>query len=53
MAPFLCRCPNTGQGWIADDPTDPGNSTYETVVCTARTRLHWVNPKTGSAREPP
>ena len=50
MAPFLYRCPNTGQsvqGWIADDPTDLGDNAYETLICTACTRLHLVNPKTG------
>lgn len=50
MAAFLYRCPNTGQhvqGWMADDPTDLGDNTYETVMCTACTRLHLVNPKTG------
>ena len=43
MAPFLYRCPNTGQhvqGWIADDPTDLGDNAFETVMCTACTRLH-------------
>ena len=50
MASFLYRCPKTGQhvqGWIADDPTDLGDDTYETVMCTACTRPHLVNPKTG------
>jgi hypothetical protein len=49
MAPFLYRCPNTGQhvqGWVADDPTDLRDDTYETVICTACTRLHLVKPKT-------
>jgi hypothetical protein len=50
MAPFLYRCPNTGlnvQGWVADDPTERDKETYETVTCTACTRLHVVNPSTG------
>ena len=50
MAPFLYRCPNTGQhvqGWVANDPTDLRDDAYETVICTACTRLHLVNPKTG------
>jgi hypothetical protein len=50
MATFLYRCPNTGQrvqGWIADDPTNLGDNTYETMIFTACTRLHLINPKTG------
>jgi len=51
MAPFIYRCPATGmkvQGWFADDPSsENGNEVYETVVCTACTRVHLVNPKTG------
>ena len=49
MPPFLYRCPNTGQrvqGFIADDPTEDEGE-FEAVVCTACTRLHWVNTKTG------
>src|SRR5580698_5826238 len=43
MAPFTYRCPNTGlkvQGWIADEPTDDGAETYESVTCLVCTRLH-------------
>jgi hypothetical protein len=50
MAVFIYRCPATGlnvQGWLADDPTSADDNTYETVVCTACTRIHLVNPKTG------
>ena len=50
MAPFLYRCPNTGrqvQGWIADDPTDEDDDTYQSLECLACTRVHLVNPKTG------
>jgi hypothetical protein len=35
------------QGWVADDPTEPGNEIYETITCTACTRLHAVSPATG------
>ena len=52
MAAFIYRCSSTGlnvQGWIADDPTEGEGKTYEAVTCTACTRLHWVNPKTGKA----
>jgi hypothetical protein len=51
MEPFIYRCPATGmkvQGWSADEPSSEiGNEVYETVVCTACTRVHLVNPKTG------
>jgi hypothetical protein len=50
MAPLIFRCPSTGlnvQGWIADDPTEGEAESYETVTCTACTRVHLVNPKTG------
>jgi len=50
MAAFLYRCPNTGlnvQGWVADDPTERGDETYEPLACPACTRTHLVNPKTG------
>jgi hypothetical protein len=49
MPGFLFRCPDTGlnvQGWVADDPTER-DDTYEPVTCTACTRVHLVNPKTG------
>jgi len=51
MASFIFRCPNTGlnvQGWVADDPTEPGKEIYETITCTACTRLHAVRPATGN-----
>ena len=50
MVTFIYRCPVTGlnvQGWIADDPTESGAETYEPITCTACTRIHLVNPKTG------
>ena len=49
MAPFLYRCPNTGQNvqaWIADGPSHGDHDTYEGILCTACGRLHLVNPKT-------
>ena len=48
MAAFLYRCPNTGlnvQGWVADDPT--ADDSFRAVICTACTRAHLVNPRTG------
>jgi hypothetical protein len=49
MAPFLFRCPNTGQnvqGWSADEVTDE-DDTYQSFQCIACTRVHPVNVKTG------
>jgi hypothetical protein len=51
MATIIYRCPTTGlnvQGWFADDPvrTD-ADDTYESLICTACTMLHLINPKTG------
>jgi hypothetical protein len=34
------------QGWI-DDPAESEAESYEAVTCTACTRLHLINPKTG------
>ena len=50
MATFLFRCPNTGlkvQGWVADDPSEGDDNTYESMSCAACAQLHLVNPKTG------
>ena len=49
---FLYRCPKTGldvQAWTIEDPAEgQGNHmSYEQVACTACTRTHFVNPKTG------
>jgi hypothetical protein len=48
MAIFVFRCPNTRlrvQGFVADDPAD--TEAFEPVTCTACTRVHLINPKTG------
>ncbi len=50
MPAYLYRCPATGlnvQGWIADDPAQRDESSLEAVTCTACTRVHLVNPRTG------
>ena len=50
MATFLYRCPITGlnvQGWVADDPSERDEHSYEPVSCHACRRVHLVNPKTG------
>jgi hypothetical protein len=51
MANVVFKCPRTGmnvQHWIAEGTlqNDP-RSTYETVVCKACTRLHFINRTTG------
>ena len=49
MPVFLYRCPHTGlnvQGWSADQPGEE-DSAFEPVTCTACTRVHLVDPKTG------
>jgi hypothetical protein len=50
MPTFIYRCLATAlnvQGWVADDPTEGEAETYEPMTCTACTRIHLVNPKTG------
>jgi len=45
MAPFLYRCPNTGQhvqGWSAEEVSANQADTYETVQ-----QAHLVSPLTG------
>ena len=50
---FMYRCPRTGlmvQGWIADEPMS--GETDKSVTCTACSRVHLINPKTGKILEP-
>jgi hypothetical protein len=50
MTHFIFKCPHTGMNvhWQTDDiaPDDP-QCTYETVVCQACSRLHFINRTTG------
>jgi hypothetical protein len=51
MGHIIFKCQRTGmnvQHWLADDP-EPSNaySSYETVVCKACSRLHFINRSTG------
>src|SRR3974390_300801 len=51
MGHILFKCPRTGlnvQHWLAEE-VEPDNpqSSYETVVCKACTRLHFINRATG------
>ena len=46
---LLFTCPVTGmsvQHWL-DDDNDAQHDEYETVVCNACTRLHFINRRTG------
>jgi len=50
MPTFLYRCPASGyrvQGFVADDPIEKTGHVYEPVTCTACSRIHLVNPRTG------
>ena len=52
---FVFRCPNTGlnvQGWVVEDPSERETNSYEAVTCTACTRVHLVDPKTGKILGP-
>jgi hypothetical protein len=51
MGPIIFKCPRTGmnvQHWLTTEP-EPGHpqSSYETVVCKACSRLHFVNRESG------
>ncbi|MBV8699431.1 MAG: hypothetical protein JO052_16465 [Bradyrhizobium sp.] len=50
MPHLLFKCPRTGmnvQHWLAEpDPGDP-RLVYESVVCKACTRIHFINSSTG------
>jgi hypothetical protein len=49
MGTMLFTCPVTEmsvQHWL-DDDNDAQHDEYETVVCNACTRLHFINRKTG------
>ncbi|WP_349509693.1 hypothetical protein [Bradyrhizobium sp. Tv2a-2] len=51
MGNVLFRCPRTAlnvQHWLADEVgPDDAQCSYETVVCKACTRLHFINRRTG------
>jgi hypothetical protein len=48
MTAFLFRCPATGYSVqaVVADPV-PDGDVYQSVTCTACSRTHLVNPKTG------
>jgi hypothetical protein len=51
MGNIVFKCPRTGmnvQHWLADEPApDDPHCTYETVVCQACSRLHFINRSSG------
>lgn len=51
MGNIVFRCPRTGlnvQHWQAEEPSpDDPQRTYESIVCNACTRIHFVNRRTG------
>lgn len=50
MGNIIFKCPRTGwnvQHWLDEpDPDDP-NCTYESVVCQACSRIHFINRSNG------
>lgn len=51
MGHIIFKCPRTGmnvQHWLADDPaSDDSTSNYETVVCQACSRFHFIHRSSG------
>ncbi len=51
MGNIVFRCPRTGlnvQHWVADEVTpERPHGTYDTVLCKACTRFHFVHRSTG------
>jgi hypothetical protein len=51
MGNVVFKCPATGmnvQHWLADEPpADDPQCTFETVVCQACSRLHFINRASG------
>jgi hypothetical protein len=51
MNNIIFKCPRTGmnvQHWLADGPAlDDPQGSYETVVCKACSRIHFINRSNG------
>ncbi len=50
MSNVIFKCPNTAlnvQHWLDDAEPDHPSSAYETVVCQACNRLHFINRSSG------
>jgi hypothetical protein len=51
MSNVVFKCPRTGlnvQHWLEESKLDDPHSTYESVICKACTRLHFINRSTGT-----
>ena len=51
MGNVIFKCPNTGlnvQHWLDDNEPEISPSAYETVVCQACNRLHFINRSNGN-----
>ncbi len=51
MGNFVFKCPRTGlnvQHWLDEPAPSDSRSTYESVICKACTRLHFINRSTGA-----
>ncbi len=50
MGHVIFKCPQTGmnvQHWLDEAEPEGPSSAYETVVCQACSRLHFINRSTG------
>ena len=50
MGNVVFKCPRTGlnvQHWLDDSKPGDQSRTYESVVCNACTRLHFINKSNG------
>jgi len=50
MGNIIFKCPQTGlnvQHWLDEEEPDDPSSAYETVVCKACSRLHFINRSSG------
>jgi hypothetical protein len=50
MGNLVFKCPHTGmnvQHWLDEPDSDDSHCIYETVVCQACSRLHFINRSSG------
>ena len=50
MGNVIFKCPHTGlnvQHWLGDSVPEDQSSTYESVICQACNRLHFINRSSG------
>jgi len=51
MGNVVFKCPRTGlnvQHWLDEPAPSDSRSSYESVICKACTRLHFINRSTGA-----